>query len=317
MSFTNKIVDKVYVINLEKDSERLETITTSLNEQNIEFQRFNAVLGSTVGEDSRVTKACNSFCTDGMKGCAISHRSIWENMIENNYKYIMILEDDAHIKSSFDIDLQLLWDDVPEDFDILYLGSHFYCGDTSLYNTITTAAFSKKVNEVSSNVYQVEGCGGFHAYIISQSCAKKFIDEKISFHIDIEVMKYIKDNNLKAYAYQPVLVTSGNNVSNLSSSYPPLLTSLISKIVITDQSNSNNKSLDFFMNEYIGKIGDLEINPLMITVFILSFLIPLKFYFLIYLWLLTEFLLSNDLKHTFHYIIIKSIPFFIKKTLFN
>lgn len=316
MSFTNKIVDKVYVINLEKDTERLETISSSLNRQNIEFKRFNGVLGSTVGEDSRVTKACNSFCTDGMKGCALSHRSIWENMIENDYKYIMILEDDAHIKSSFDTDLQLLWDDVPEDFDILYLGSHFYCGDTSLYNKITTAAFMKNVQELSSQVYKVEGCGGFHAYIISQSCAKKFIEEKITFHIDIDVMKYIKDNNLKAYAYQPVLVTSGNNVSNLSSSYPPLLTSVISKIVITNQSNSN-KSLDFFMNEYIGKISHLEINPLMITVFILSFLIPLKFYFLLYLWLLAEFLISKDLKHTFHYIIVISIPFFIKKTLLN
>ena len=317
MSFTNKIVDKVYVINLEKDSERLETISSSLNKQNIEFKRFNGILGSTVSNDSRVTKACNSFCTDGMKGCALSHRSVWENMIENDYKHVMILEDDAHIKPSFDTDIQFLWDSVPEDFDILYLGSHFYCGDSSTYNKITTAAFSKNVKEVTSRVYQVEGCGGFHAYIISQSCAKKFIEEKIAFHIDIEVMKYIKNSSLKAYAYQPVLITSGNNLSNLSSTYPPLLTSVISKIVITNQLDSNNKSLDFFMNEYIGKISDLEINPLMITVFILSFLIPLKFYFLLYVWLLAEFIISKDLKHTFHYIIITSIPFFIKKTLFN
>ena len=91
MSFTNKIVDKVYVINLEKDTERLETITTSLVSQNIEFQRFNAILGSTLKEDSRITKPCNIFCTDGMKGCALSHRTLWENIVENDYKYSMIL----------------------------------------------------------------------------------------------------------------------------------------------------------------------------------------------------------------------------------
>ena len=124
-------------------------------------------------------------------------------------------------------------------------------------------------------------------------------------------MSYIKKYNLKAYAYQPVLVTSGNNESNLSSSFPPLLTSLISKILITNQ--RENKSLNFFLNEYIGTLGPIEINPLMIIVFILSFLIPLKFYFFVYIWLLSEFILSSDLKHTFHYIIIISIPFFIKK----
>lgn len=311
MSFTNKIVDKVYVINLEKDTERLETITTSLVSQNIEFQRFNAILGSTLKEDSRITKPCNIFCTDGMKGCALSHRTLWENIVENDYKYSMILEDDSHINSSFDIDLQLLWANIPEDFDILYLGSHFFCGDTSLYNRITTAAFQKNIKEINSGLYQVQGCGGFHAYIISQNCAKKFIEENIKFHIDIEAMSYIKKYNLKAYAYQPVLVTSGNNESNLSSSFPPLLTSLISKILITNQ--RENKSLNFFLNEYIGTLGPIEINPLMIIVFILSFLIPLKFYFFVYIWLLSEFILSSDLKHTFHYIIITSIPFFIKK----
>ena len=223
----------------------------------------------------------------------------------------MILEDDSHINSSFDIDLQLLWANIPEDFDILYLGSHFFCGDTSLYNRITTAAFQKNIKEINSGLYQVQGCGGFHAYIISQNCAKKFIEENIKFHIDIEAMSYIKKYNLKAYAYQPVLVTSGNNESNLSSSFPPLLTSLISKILITNQ--RENKSLNFFLNEYIGTLGPIEINPLMIIVFILSFLIPLKFYFFVYIWLLSEFILSSDLKHTFHYIIITSIPFFIKK----
>jgi len=315
MSFTNKIVDKVYVINLDKDNKRLETITTSLDNQNIEFQRFDAILGSTVTEDSRITKPCNIFCTDGMKGCALSHRTVWETMIENNYEYIMVLEDDSHINTSFDTDLQLLWSNIPEDFDILYLGSHFYCGDTSLYNRITTAAFQKNVQEINSGLYQVEGCGGFHAYIISLECAKKFVEQSIRFHIDIDAMTYIKENNLKAYAYQPVLVTSGNNESNLSSSYPPLLTSLISKIVITNQ--RENKSFDFFLNEYIGKLGPIEINPLMITVFVLSFLLPLKYYFFLYLWLLSEFIISSDLKHTFHYIIIISIPFIIKKTLFN
>ena len=315
MAFINRVCDKVFVINMEKDKGRLETFDNCMKENKIAYERFNGIDGSKVRRDERLTEYCNTFCTDGMKGCALSHRTVWETMIENDYQYIMVLEDDSHINSSFDINLQLLWDNIPEDFDILYLGSHFYCGDTSLYNRITTAAFKKNVQEINSGLYEVEGCGGFHAYIISRECAKKFVEQSIAFHIDIDAMTYIKENNLKAYAYQPVLVTSGNNESNLSSSYPPLLTSLISKVVITNQ--RENKSLDFFLNAYIGKLGPIEINPLMIIIFVFSFLMPLKYYFFIYLWLLTEFILSSDLKHTFHYIILISISFLIKKTFFN
>jgi GR25 family glycosyltransferase involved in LPS biosynthesis len=92
MSFINKIVDKVYVINLKKDTERLESITTQLKAQDIEFERFEAVDGSTLKNDLRLTSQCNTTCPDGLKGCAVSHRTLWEIMIEKDYKKILVFD---------------------------------------------------------------------------------------------------------------------------------------------------------------------------------------------------------------------------------
>jgi len=47
-SFVNKICDKVFVINLKKDTERMESITTQLKAQNIDFERFEAYDGNDI-----------------------------------------------------------------------------------------------------------------------------------------------------------------------------------------------------------------------------------------------------------------------------
>ena len=102
MAFVNRVCDKVFVINLEKDKEKLRSFDSIMNTNHIKYERFNAILGSKVDKDNRLTDYCNTFCTDGMKGCALSHRSIWELMVQNNYKNVLIFEDDSIIDKNFD-----------------------------------------------------------------------------------------------------------------------------------------------------------------------------------------------------------------------
>jgi len=315
MSFINKIVDKVYVINLDKDKERLEYITTQLKAQDIEFERFEAVDGNKIKDDIRLTSQCNTTCPDGLKGCAISHRTLWETMIEKDYKNILILEDDAILNSNLNSELQLSWNEVPNDFDILYLGSTFYCGDTSSYNKLVTKLTNRKIENISDTILKTEGCGGLYGYIISQKGAKNLMKEPIGFHVDDFISGQVRKYSLNAYAFHPVLIEANNKKSNLSQYYPPFLSSILSNIHITNQ--KNNQSLNWLLKESFLQVGTIPICSLMLIVFVLSFFIPLKYYFLVYIWLLIEFFVSKDLNYTFHYIIITSIPFFIKKTLLN
>ena len=313
MSFTNKIVDKVYVINLERDKELLESISNQLKTQNIEFERFNAIDGSTIKDDPRITELCNKACPNGMKGCAVSHKTIWESMIENKYEHVLILEDDAILNSNMDIELQLLWANVPNDLDILYLGATFYCGDTSIYNKIVSSFGNHKVENVSDGILKTQGCGGLYGYILSLKGAKELVKDPIPFHVDDFIGDQIKEKNLNSYAFHPVLIEANNKKSNLSESYPPFLSSIISNIPLTNQ--TNNQSLNWLLKESFTQIGSIPICSFMILLFLFCFLIPVNYYFIVYIWLLYEFFISRDLKNTIVYIFFTSIPYLIKKSL--
>lgn len=309
MSYLNNIVDKVYVINLDKDKERLELITTQLNENNIAFERFPAINGSTIEKDPSFTKFCNTFCTSGTKGCALSHRTLYQIMIDKDYESICVFEDDAILNKDFNEHLQLLFGSIPSDFDIVYLGNHFYCGDTSKWNQFTTKLFDVRTSEYNTGILKVAGCGGFHGYIISKKGAQKILNSKTNFHIDIDIMQL----NLNAYAFHPVLVESGDNKSNLSSDFPPLLSSVLSKIPVTNQ--NNHKSLNFIFNENLIQIGSLQINALMFVVLLIGLIFPLNYYYILYLWLFIEFLVSFDTTNSILYFNLISTPFIIKYIL--
>jgi GR25 family glycosyltransferase involved in LPS biosynthesis len=310
MSFLNSIVDKVYVINLEKDSEKLNSVTNELNYQHIVFERFDAINGKSIKHDSRFTEFCNNYCGYGIKGCALSHRTIWEESLKNNYEYIAVFEDDIIFNKDFNTNLQLNYYTIPNDFDIIYLGSAFNCGDTSLYNTINEKVQGIHNTRINEKILKVHGCGGSYAYIISRKCIEKILKEKISFHIDTNFVDYIKKYNLKAYAFQPVLIEATTENSNLNSTYPPLLNSLISNIKLTNQNNPI--TLNWLINETAYQYKNIKICFLMLVVFLISFCIPLKYYYTLYIWLILEFLASFDIKNTFIYGILISIPFFIK-----
>ena len=110
MSFVNRSCDKVFVINMDKDKKRLKSFDGYMKENNIKYDRFSAVVGSKVKNDPKLTDYCNTFCTDGAKGCALSHRTIWDSMIENNYKETNIQE---YLETkNYSLYKKLEWDDV-------------------------------------------------------------------------------------------------------------------------------------------------------------------------------------------------------------
>lgn len=310
MSFINRICDKVYVINLEKDKERLKEFDTQMSKNRIKYERFNAIVGSKVLKDDRLTNYCNTFCTDGMKGCALSHRTIWDSMVKNGYRNVMICEDDAMIPESFDTKFQSIYYQIPKDYDILYLGCLFGCKDNSSLNKLITKISGYEPEDINSDVYKIKGTIGTHCYIISLEGAQKFIDKPITFHIDTQLMYWIKTYNYTSYAINPLLVDSSQDNSSISDTYPKLLNSLFKGIPI----NNLNKpsTLDWFINESFLKIGPFNINYLILFLMFVIYFIPKRLQPLIYIWLLFEFLYSQDFKNTLRYIILLSIPILLR-----
>jgi len=308
MSFTNSIVDKVYVINLDKDTERLEKIDAQLRAYNIQYERFSAVQGSTVKNSPLLTAYCNSFCTDGMKGCAISHKTLWAKAVQEGYKSILILEDDALLADDFDTKLKNAWYQVPSDYDMVFLGCRAFCNTSDTIPITVTKLLGKAPVSVDEKVLQIKGTMGTHGYIMTFHVAKLLEEVPINWHADMELTEYISAYNLNAYSIKPILIDVIDEIggSNLGDTYPPLLNSLLN-IRIFEQT-----SLSWFFSEHSFKIGSFNINTIMIILFCLILLLPIYTYKFVFLWLLAELVASKDFHSTIKFLAFLSVPMVIR-----
>jgi len=300
---------------MDKDKKRLKSFDGYMKENNIKYERFSAVVGSKVKNDSRLTDFCNTFCTDGGKGCSLSHRTIWDSMIENNYKNVLVFEDDAVIDKNFDKHFQHVWNHLPQDYDIIYFGALFGGNDDSIANELYKKILDIPTEEMNEFIHTSNGTVGTHCYMISLEGAKKFATKQINSHIDSSILSWIKEYNYNAYVTSKNMVESSQDDSSLGDTYPILLNSVLRNFKM-----NNNKiptTLDWALSENQNKLGNYNINNLIITLMIIVSFLPPKYYYIIFIWLLVELIISKDLKNTFRFIAFMSIPAGIKFFLIN
>lgn len=98
---------KIFVINLDKDKARMESIDSQLRQLGVYYERVSGVYAKNMSEDEK-NKAVNYFrwwCAVGRKivpaeiGCALSHYGIYQKM--NYGDVVCILEDDIILEDTF------------------------------------------------------------------------------------------------------------------------------------------------------------------------------------------------------------------------
>ena len=92
----------IYVINLEKDAERLNSISKNLGSLGLEFERVPAVLGAGYTDDPRTVDLRRyprlnrrPKPRNGETGCYLSHLRACERLLLSEHPWCVILEDDA------------------------------------------------------------------------------------------------------------------------------------------------------------------------------------------------------------------------------
>ena len=95
---------RVFVVNLDRSIDRMESATRQLNALGVDFERWPAVDGALLSDEER--KAAVGFrwwCATGRKirvgelGCALSHIKLYRKMIDENIPLACILEDDVKL----------------------------------------------------------------------------------------------------------------------------------------------------------------------------------------------------------------------------
>lgn len=180
----NDFFDKVYVINLDRRADRLDTISNSLNSLGIAFEKFKAVDGIESG-------------LSGIQGCATSHRNVIQDAISNGYENILVLEDDALFLNGFAEEFSKHINRIPDNWDMVYLG----------------ASGIRKESDTRGLV-KILDCNSSHAIGISKSIFQELINvNDLETHIDSSYSTLHEFHNV--YAIDPAIVIQSPGYSDV------------------------------------------------------------------------------------------------------
>ncbi|MCL4135107.1 UNVERIFIED_CONTAM: hypothetical protein GTU68_016328 [Idotea baltica] len=128
--------DNIYLINLVRRPDRRERMLWSFDELGIEAEIFDAVDGKRMNvsylEDLGVKQLDNykdpwskRDMTYGEIGCFLSHYYLWEDIVKNGYKEVLVFEDDIRFEPFFTNKLSYMMDQISQlnlKWDFIYLG---------------------------------------------------------------------------------------------------------------------------------------------------------------------------------------------------
>ena len=169
----NQVVDATYVINLDRDQDRLQVFTQMMAASAWPFERFPAIHGKTFADKTVKSKYLSSlhFLNESEQGCLLSHVALWEKVANDPALHrIAIFEDDArtHVTGSTVHDLltgfyAYLEEQGLDEPDMLYLGK-------SLDNCA-------QYEQVWGHVYRSIRPQCLHAYILTKAGARQLLSQ--------------------------------------------------------------------------------------------------------------------------------------------
>jgi glycosyl transferase family 25 len=176
---------KIYLINLDRASDRLEVMTERL--KGIPFERFPAIDGKTLDYEGLLTR--------NEAACVMSHRVLWQRLIDSGDPYACILEDDIEILPRF-FDLVQNTDWLPSKFDSIKLET--FSMPTLLQKHPVIKVRDRELKLIRSAHW------GTAAYIISRGGAERMLDVSKNLDRPTDWLLYREPHVYGCYAYQVI-----------------------------------------------------------------------------------------------------------------
>lgn len=190
---------KTFLINLDKDVNRMQAADTQLRSLNVAYERFPAVYGKNLPKNER-DSTVNKFrwwCAIGRPvglgeiGCALSHYRLYRQMINENIPYACILEDDVILKPEFPRQLQIVeqWLDVTKP-QVVLLSNHTseICNDW-------------QISPAKKDMYA-------EAYILTQQAAKALLKANLPMQTPCDHWgRWVKTKAIELYHAFPTVCT--------------------------------------------------------------------------------------------------------------
>lgn len=210
---------KAYLINLDKDTDRLGFFKANFDRLGIPFERIPAVDGRTFSEEDYQSfmqtrprdynRTQTKTWLRGQMGCFLSHYAAWQKIAEGDDQFSAVFEDDIHVSDDLKNILQShSW--IPQNIDIVRLET-----STNRVRLTSQPLLSYKGRKLFG-VKSTSWCAG--AYILNKKTAQKLIELAEKYHEPADVILYhfhesaiAKDLNI--LQFNPALCTQDKHLA--------------------------------------------------------------------------------------------------------
>ncbi len=210
---------KSYLINLDKDTDRLKFFNANFEHLGIAVERISATDGRVFSEedyknfmqtrprDYNRTQTKNWL--RGQMGCFLSHYAVWQKIAAGSEPFCAVFEDDIHISNYLG---KILNDHswIPSNVDIIRLETS--TNRIRLTSQPTLTHIGRKLYGVKSTSW----CAG--AYIINRNTAQKLVDLAEKYHEPADVILYnfeesVIAKDLNILQFNPALCTQDKHLT--------------------------------------------------------------------------------------------------------
>lgn len=200
-------LDEIYIINLENRIDRKNHVLNEMNKYNIKNYEFFKAIRPEFNDIQKWNKSfLETYPTNyriGALGCLLSHLHIIKSALANNYKTILIMEDDVKFKNIFN-KIYHYSNQINNNFDMLYLcGSHLGTKE-----------------KITNNIFKIVGTLTTGSYIITEKAMKYFVDNIEGHDKEADVFFSEKLQPLfNCYCIIPHLTTQISSYSDIQNTY--------------------------------------------------------------------------------------------------
>lgn len=199
----------IYVINLDKDRDRMDNISSQLYKYNLEFERFNAIKGVDVYDKY------NTSLKPSQLGCFLSHIGVI-SLIKNGIDdYGIILEDDSILTEWMNNIHDFIEKYIPKIFDIVWIGNSRCKWPRNTCNIIPDYDYNLiSKNRVNDFIYKITPKMmkthnypiGTYGIIISKQGAEKILSSNEIVKMDKPIDELLIRLNLNKYMTIPSII---------------------------------------------------------------------------------------------------------------
>lgn len=195
MKTLNYYFQKIYCINLDKRTDRWKLAEPHLKDLGLDVERVPGYDGSALGLEFPPE------IKEGAVGCSLSHLFTIKLAKQNKFENFLLLEDDVVFDDEVNEKFFSVLDQVPDDWDMLYLGGqHFHGMD---------------MPQINENVYKCVYTLAAQSVGIKNTVYDYFIDKLMNIS-KINDLHYAESHReINAYVIIPHLSWQRNTFSDI------------------------------------------------------------------------------------------------------